>query len=357
MQSERERRRRVDASLLRAIVDQFIQRAVHPPRDIREFEQLALGLIDIVDSETAALILQPLCFNPETPASIFARLFDKGGACAQLAFQYAPTAPARDTLATAEHGPSSLAVALAHRSDLDRETIALLASRSEHEVLRALAANRATHFDASARRALTQAARDDAILARTLLDRDDLDMDAEPLFLAATRLERSAIILNACRRILAQGAMGSLRRADATFVARLELAALRRNRDEMAVLFADALDCRKDRARAIICDPLGEALALALTTVGVDEAAAIRIFLCADIGIAHDADRVRALVALMRATPQAAAARIVNAIVGLARSESELARRPAFRNEAQLGAGCRRAPRDLGGFARAGQGG
>lgn len=343
MQSERERRRIVDASLLRVIVDQFALRAAHPARDIREFEQLALGLIDIVDSEAAARILRPLCSNPDTPASIFARLFDKGGASTQLAFEYAPAIPARDMLATAEHGPTTLALALAQRPDLDRETIAALASRSEREILRALAANRLAHPDASARRALVQAARDDVTLARMLLDRDDLAMDAEPLFLAATRLERMAIVLGACRKTLSIGTMGSLRRADAAFLARLESAALRRSRDEMASLLGDALDCRKDRARAILADPPGDALALALTAIGVDEAAATRIFLCADARISQDTARVRALVALMRATPQRAAARIISSITGLARSESEPPRRPAFRDEAQVGAGWRRA--------------
>lgn len=335
MPSDNSPRRTVDASLLRVIVDQFVVRAAHPRGDVEQFEKLALGLIENIDADAVAGIARPLCLHPETPPSIFASLFDKGGECARLAFEYAPWLSTRDMLATAEHGPTALAVAIAHRRDLDREIVNALASRSEAEALRALAANGAAHFDASARRALAQAGRDDLTLARILLDRDDLEINAEPLFLAATRLERIAIVLEACRSALVKGASETVRRADPSFVVRLEAAALQKNRDEMARLLADALDCRKCRARAIVADAHGEALALALTALGVGAASATRLFLCADPAISHDADRVRALLALMRSTPQRAAARIMASITGAPRNEKESVRRPGWREEGQ----------------------
>ncbi len=348
MVTGKEQRRIVDASLLRAIVDQFVERTMHPTADIRQFEQLALGLIDIVDCETVARLALPLCFHPETPPSIFARLFDKGGSATALAFQFAPYLAPRDMIATAEHGPAALAVAVARRRVLDRETVAALASRSETDVLRALASNPAAHFDAASRRALALAARDDATLARMLLDRDDLDIDPEPLFLAATRLERMAIVLNACRRALATGGSEAPRCADPAFVSRLETAAQRRDRDAMANLLADALDCRKDRARALLADPQGDALALALGALGVSLESATRIFLCGDAAIAHNVDGVRALIALMRSTPQRAAARIVGAMTGAARAERETPRRLGLREETQA-LGWRRANPALAG--------
>ena len=341
MSYDKSQRRIVDASLLKAIVDQFVERPTHPIADVRQFEQLALGLISIVDAETVARVARPLCFNPDTPLSIFERLYEKGGACARLAFEFAPTLPRADLLATAEHGSADLALAIARRRDLDREIVAALGSRSERDVLRALAANRVAHLDAASRRALALAARDDIPLARMLLDRDDLEIDPEPLFLAATRLERMAIILNACRRVVA-GAQTETRRADATFTARLEKAAIRRNRDEMATLLGDALDCRKDRARAILHDALGEAQALMLLAIGVGVDAATRILLCADPPISHDADRVRALRALMRSTPQRAAARVIAAITGSARADRDAPRRTGVRDE-MAGPGWRRA--------------
>jgi len=325
MGADREQRRN-DASLLRAVVDQFVERSLHPTADIRQFEKLALGLIDIIDSETVARVALPLCFHPETPPSIFDRLFDKGGAAAALAFQFAPDLR-QDMAAAAEHETAQFAAAIARRRDLDRETMLALASRSEREVLRALAGNLSAHFDAASRRALIMAARDDLTLARILLDRDDLDLDPEPLFLAATRLERTAIVLNACRQILAAGVTEAPLRAAPDFVAKLEAAAQRHDRGALAALLAEALDCRKDRARALVADHLGEAFALALNAIGVPLESAARI-LGADKSIGHDAEVVRALIGLMRSTPQRAAARIVGAITGAARPERETSRRP-----------------------------
>lgn len=326
MGADREQRRN-DASLLRAVVDQFVERSLHPTADIRQFEKLALGLIDIIDSETVARVALPLCFHPETPPSIFGRLFDKGGAAAALAFQFAPDLR-QDMAAAAEHETAQFAAAIARRRDLDRETMLALASRSEREVLRALAGNLSAHFDAASRRVLIMAARDDLTLARMLLDRDDLDLDPEPLFLAATRLERTAIVLNACRQILAAGVTEAPLRAAPDFVAELEAAAQRHDRGALAALLAEALDCRKDRARALVADHLGEAFALALNAIGVPLESAARIFLCAEKSIGHDVDLARALIGLMRSTPQRAAARIVGAITGAARPERETSRRP-----------------------------
>jgi uncharacterized protein (DUF2336 family) len=341
MLSDKSRRRIVDASLLRAIVEQFVERPSHPLGDVTQFERLALGLMDIVDAETVARLARPLGFHPETPASIFARLREKGGACAALALQFDPAAPRAELLAVAERGEAELARAVAARADLDRDVAAALAWRGDQETLRTLASNRAAHLDAAARRALVQAGREDLVLARILLDRDDLEIDAEPLFLAATRLERTGIVLDACRKTLAAG-LNERRAVEPAFAAAFEAAALRRDRGAMADLLAQAFDCRKERARALIADLHGDALALALAALGFAPEAATRVFLCADASISHDTDRVRALVALLRAAPQRAAARIVAAIVGAARSEPA---RQGWRPEPLAGPGWRRALR------------
>lgn len=342
MQTEHSQRRIVDVSLLRAIVGQFVERPTHPISDIKQFEQLALGLIDIVDAESAAQVTRPLCFHAETPPMIFSRLLQKGGACAELAVEFSPTLPRAETLSAAQQGAPALACALARRKDLDREAVEALAQRSEHDVLRALAANWSAHLDAAARRALMQAARDDIALARILLDRDDRAIEPEALFLAASRLERTGIILNACRRALSNGLSETIR-ADMIFVLRLENTAARRDRDAMAALLAEALECRKERARAIVSDSGGEALALALAALGVDPEASVRIFLCADPAISHDTDRVRALVALVRSTPQRAAMQIVSAIAGAMRGERDGQRRLVRDDVLAGGPGWRRA--------------
>jgi uncharacterized protein (DUF2336 family) len=347
MLPEKSPRRYVDASLLRAVVDQFVGRPTHPVGDIRQFERLALGLIDIVEPESVALAARPLCFHPETPPAIFARLLEKGDACAALALEFTSAPSHADLIEIAKQGAPALACAIARRRDLDREIVEALAHRGDSETLRVLAANWSAHLDAASRRALVRAARDDLALARTLLDRDDAAVDPEPLFLAANGLERTGIVLSACRRALSEG-LTETRRADPVLVARLEAAAVSRDRDAMAAILSQYLECRKDRARAIVLDPHGEALALALAALGYDVDAATRIFLCADPQISHDTDRVRALVALLRSTPQRAAAQIIAAVAGSAKSEADGLRRTVVREEAFTGSGRRRAaPRNL----------
>jgi hypothetical protein len=349
MRSDKDQGRHGDASLLAAIVDQFVRRASHPVGDIRQFEQLALGLIDILDAPAAARAVAPLSAHIETPATIYARLWEKGGPCAEIALAHWPDAPRAARLAAVTEGDPGLARAVARRADLDRELIDLLLLRTEPAPLRALAANPYVHLDVSARRVLALAARDDATLARILLDRDDPAIDAEPLFLAATRAERSALILAACRRALATG-HAETAPVDRDFVSWFEGAAVRRDREAMAAMLAEALDCRKERVRAILSDEQGEALALALSALGYDAETAARIFLCAEAPIAHDADRVRALMTLVRSTPQRAAQQIVSAITGAARGERDSTRRAGFRDDAFAGPGWRRvAPRDVEG--------
>ena len=334
MRSDKSTRQGAEAALLRTIVAQFSARASHPRGDVDQFELLAGGLIDLLDAECVAGVAMDLCAHAETPPSVVARLFDKGGQCARVAFEVAGHIPAADIFVTAEHGPTEHAAAIARRADLARDVVAALASRGEGEVLRALAGNRRSHLDQAVLRTLIAAARDDLALGRALLDREDLDIDPEPLFLAATRAERVAIVLEACRSVIVAGVFEAAPRADDAFAARLESAALARDRDAMIALLADALDCRKGRVRAIVADPGGEALAFTLIGLGLGEELAIRILLCAEPCISHDPSHMRALVGAMRSIPPRAALRIVAAITGSARHDREPARRAGARDEA-----------------------
>lgn len=315
MQPENVERRNDQATLLRRIVSQFVEREMHPIADIRQFEQLALGLIDIVDAPSVARIMRLLCVHPETPQAVFDRLLAKGGPCAELALQFAPSLRPAELAAAARSGDPATARAVARRNDLDGATVAALAQRREPETLRALVENRTAHFDDQARRALIETARDDMGFGRMLLDRADFGAGDEALFLAASRSERGNMILNAIRRELAARRAPN-QPADPCLAERLEVAALRNDRDGMASVFAEAFGCSQARARLIVEDRGGEPLALALAALGLDPDAATRIFLCADAAIAHDTATVRGLIELMRVTPQQAAAAIMAAVTG-----------------------------------------
>jgi uncharacterized protein (DUF2336 family) len=328
MLREKSQSQDVDASLFRVIVDQFLSRSTHPPSDIVQFERLALGLMEGLDAETIAPVAQLLCLHLETPESVTGRLLDKGGECARIAFEFARNVAAADLLATAEYGPVEFAAAIARRADLGRTVVSALVSRPEAEVLRSLAANKDARLDRAVLRVLVLAGRDDLTLGRLLLDRRESHLDIEPLFLAATRIERAAIMLEATRcALMDQAPDGAVRTGGGALAAALEGAALAHDREGAAEVIADALDCRKSRARTILSDQSGEALALVFLVLGIGEEAAARLLSCADPRISSDAGCVRSLVALMRFIPLRAAKRIVTSMTGAARTEREPPRR------------------------------
>lgn len=335
MLSEGMDRREADRALLRTIVEQFVARTGYRPSELQQFERLAGGLIDIGEAESVADVAEMLCRHPETPRELIARLFDLGGRCARVAFEHASQAPLAEIIAHAEHGPPELAAAIARRADLPKDVVAILAARSEGAVLYALAANRQIYMDSSAQRMLTQVARDDQRLARLLLDREDLDLDPEPLFLAATAMEREQIVLAACRSALSSGFGESPGRLEKGLGAELDALAFKADENATISRIADALDARKSRVRRIFLDEGGEALALTLTALAIDVETATRLFICHRRPAALDARKMRALRGLMTSTPMRAAARIVAAITGNGRSDRDLSRRLAnWREEA-----------------------
>jgi hypothetical protein len=312
-----------NVALLRAIVGGFVARPTHPVADARQFEQLALGLIDLLDADAAAAVLRPLLIHPEAPEAVFERLRAKGGACAALAVELAPRVAAAD-LIDALRRPE-LSRAAARRGDLDPASMGALALRGDMETLRALAANLALRFDPATRRTLLRAARDDRGLARLLLDRGDFDADRAALFLAATRAERRTIVLDARARA---GAFDGEPVVHPAMVDRFEAAALRGDRAEMATILAEVFGCEKERARALFLDRQGEPLALALAALGVSPAKATRIFRSVETLISHDAVRVRGLAAMARAIPQHVAAGLIAAMTGAESFAREAAGNP-----------------------------
>lgn len=290
MSLDASRRVSIDAALLKTIVEQFIEREIHPASDLKAFEELALGLIDRVDPAAAAGILQPLHAHPDTPPRVRARM-------RELHAEVGGLTPARASRATKAPPPFKVMNTL----DANR--------------LRELAADLSLDFDPSLRQTLARAARDDLTLARILLDRDDLDLDPAAFFLAATRLERQAIVLDACRQAFIDGCDAAVP-ADPALTLAFEEAAMTRNFDGMTELAASTLHLDHARTRMIVADAAGEALVLLMVALGFDLVAGARIFRNARISGSRNSERSQQLEALMRATPQCAARRIMSAIAG-----------------------------------------
>jgi len=339
-EKEAEKRR-----VLAAVVEQFVARTGHRADELRQFARLACGLLALVDDEVAAGVAEPLCRHPETPRSLVLRLLERGGAPARIALRTAAVTPQNLLHAFVERGSIEMAVAVAGRADLSRDLVTRLLARGDPRILQALAANPELRLDPPTLKLLTEAARDDLIVARELIGRDPPGGVSEALFLFATREERAAILLSACRAaMLAGGGEAAPRRDD--LAQELEALAVAEDREWLVAALAAALEARKDRVRAVLLDENGEPLALALASLGLPIERATRILLALRRPYSFDVARMRALRDLIAATPHRAAASIVAAMTG-ARQERVASRRAPTQDEpmSQVGAWRRAAPR------------
>ena len=332
--------------VLAAVVEQFVARTDHRAEELRQFARLAGDLLALVDDEVAAVVAEPLCRHPDTPRSLVLRLLARGGAPARIALRMAAVTPQYLLHAFVERGSIEMAVAVAGRSDLSRDLVARLLARGDSRILQALAANPELRLDPLTLKLLTEAARDDFIVARELLGRESPGGPREALFLFATREERAAILLAACRAAMLAGGSEAPPRQD-DLAQELEALAIAEDREGLVAALAAALETRKDRVRAILCDESGEPLALALASLGLRVERASRILLAIRQPYSFDVARLRGLRDLIAATPHRAAASIVAAMTGAARQERAVSRRVQTQDEpmSQAGTWRKAAPR------------
>ena len=246
------------ASLLQVIVDQFLSRPCHPLGDIKEFEHLVLGLLESIDSRMADEILQPLILHHDAPVSLFKKtlLFDnvelsknekESRKLTEVNSTYMPDRP------------------MSQFNDVD------------NNLLREYASDLNFHFCPSFVNVFIEAARDDIFLARILLERNDPEIEAKALFLAASRLERLGII----RELSIKKTEQKERRCEvkSSFVKEVSCLARLHDVDGLAAIFSQSIACRPDRLRAIIVDRSGQSFGVLLIAIGFDYSAAFQLIL------------------------------------------------------------------------------
>ncbi len=222
-----------------------------------------------------------------------------------------------DLRAVAAMGSCDEARALAAHGDLDEGLVELLARRAEPEIARALAHNVRARLGRKILRGLMERGRDDAVLARALLQRDDLHLCHLRLFLQADAEERGHLIAIARRsRLATLPGRDGLPRPDARKRARLELCSLNHEPEEFRRALAHALACELSQARRIADDEGGEALALALAALGLPYEIDARILLTALPRTCASAAKFRCLMRIVESVKRRAAARMIRAIVG-----------------------------------------
>lgn len=219
--------------------------------------------------------------------------------------------------AIAADGSCEQACAVAGSRALDEKLLEILVHRDEPEVACALASNPHVRLCRKVLRGLMERGRNDPVLARTVLRRDDLHLCHLRLFLHADAEERGHLIAVARHSRLARIRRGEANpQPGAAKLARLENCALERRPEAFRRALADALSWDLPTARRIADDKGGEALALALVAIGLSCETAARIFLAAYPEIQASRPKFRSIMRIIESVPRRAAAHMIRVIIG-----------------------------------------
>ena len=191
----------------------------------------------------------------------------------------------------------------------------LLSARAEIEVARSLAGNPAAPIDRTSFDRMAQRARTDQPLARALCARAREPASIAALFLAASQIQRKAIIQDARRADLGQQRPFVPSESIRLLVQELEQAAAGMDRIAIEAVVARVTGASPEIARAIVTDPHGDPLALVLAMLNFAPNTATRIFVAVG-GPIVTTERLQALTNLVADVPPLTAARLVHLMVG-----------------------------------------
>ena len=305
--------------LLRVLVDLFVRKPHHSPADLAQFEEITQRLLDEADEETRLIVAGKLARHPAMPQALVDRFLAEQGQIAASVLEHAPVAPER-LAAAAAWGTPDMALAVAHRPDLDAQLVRTVAERPEREVLLALLRNHAAPVDRSLFQYLVRRAREDEDLCRAVLGRPDAPpADLAPLFMLATRDQRASILLALRRDDLGPETLRPrLTEAQQAALLRVERSLLFPDTDSFDVALAAALGLAATEVWRIIDDPRGEPLAVALAAIGASAGLAARVFILSGPAIGHSVMAVRSLTLMVEDLGMRTAARLVAAMTGTA---------------------------------------
>ena len=275
--------------LLRVACDLFIGRLHHRPADLKQFEEMVVGLIEVAEETVVHSIAGRLARHAQTPQRVLLALVARGGSGAIAVLEAAPAIDRAVLLATAERGAPQYAAAVARRTDLDEEICARLIARHEVSTIAALVRNATARLPLAALHACAPLAHGEAAadLARRLAAL------APPAAPADHKLHR-----------------------------RLELLAMTRQTALLFPALAEALAMEPARVRLLFEDPAGEALALMLAALAMPGPVAARILMSSPA--AQSTRGINALVRLVDTCPPDEARTRLAAIGGPARGAKQL---------------------------------
>ncbi|MCC6946899.1 MAG: hypothetical protein IT539_03945 [Bradyrhizobiaceae bacterium] len=295
------RRDRVELrpTLLRVLVDQFVQEPAHRPLDKARFSELACRLLDNVDVSTRAVVAQRLAAYAGTPGVVASRLARDEIAVAEPILRQSATLGEAELHAILDSCGIGHAIAIKMRGNLPESVARRLGSVGKGTD----AAPRAQRIDRSGDGpALTLA------LARRYL---------------ATETDERKLILQALPACPAVEPEERIRRIDRKFGEQLERAALRHQSQEFAVLLRRAAGVPGDLAARIVADPAGDPLLVVCRALEIQFGATSRILLFLNPKLGASVQQVFALAEWFEEIRPAAARRLLGAWCALAPAHAQ----------------------------------
>ncbi|MEE1654846.1 hypothetical protein VB618_01455 [Microvirga sp. CF3062] len=312
------------AALLKVNAEMFVAAPARDRESIETFEALMLGSLPRADSATLLSLARTLAPCADAPASVLDYLVQhspEAGAAVLMHATHLPGTVSRRQLAT----PAGR-LRLAARADLDSAAIRRLLLLGEEAVAEALAANPAVAPDTASFKLLVQRARCQPVLARILLDRDDLPTGHEaPLYLAADATRRAAIrdhviAMLAKRRITLSCVVSEEDVAEILAVSR------RGDVERLEALLSTILGFPSSTEWRVLEIGRHRLLALALKALGMSRRDATRIFLSLHPALSYPLSAIKELVREVRDVRGPVALGLVEAILGVKALSAESAK-------------------------------
>jgi uncharacterized protein (DUF2336 family) len=304
----------VQATVLRVATDLYCQSRTHAPADTARYTDLALALLDQVDTATRSAVAEKLARLPDAPEKVLKRLLDDTDITVSGAVLAHSTALQLDNLAKfLAHCGAGEAAAVARRSDIDATTVRILAGHASVLVTEALLENAALSFDAASAALLIARTAGEPSLAQLIFSHPGLHpADLAPLYPRAPDHIRAAI-----RTALAERTPRIFPPVPFQSIAALSDAVASLDRERVAAALGKALHLDPAGIGRIIEDPTGEVFAMALAAAGIKRAPAINLLIV--LGpeeVRLSVERVFAAADVHETTSRRVAREITTAVAG-----------------------------------------
>lgn len=304
----------VQATVLRVATDLFCQSRNHLPADIARYTDLALALLDQVDAATRKAVAEKLSHLQNAPEKVLRRLLDDTDiSVSSTVLAHSPALKLENLTDFLRQCGAGEAAAVARRTDIDPETVCMLAGHASILVTEALLENRALSFDARAANILIARLVHEPVLAKLTFAHPGFHRaELAPLYCQAPEEVRSDI-----RTALAERAPRLFPPVPFESVSALSDAVIVRDRGRIAAALTKALHLDPAGVGRLLDDPTGEVFAMALSAAGIKRAPAINLLLIlAPKEVRLSVERIFAAADVHETTPRRVAREIVAAVAG-----------------------------------------